>query len=80
MLPLHTCQAVFTHLSGHVPELQSIFIHYAKSGTAGSAGANAALTMQTTELGNMCMDIDMLTEKFNMTRVINIFRRADQVG
>jgi hypothetical protein len=35
--------------------------------------------MQSTELGNLALDIDILTEKFNMTRVINIFRRADQV-
>ena len=41
--------------------------------------------MQGTELGNICLDIDILTEGdskkdgFDMTRVWNIFRRADQV-
>ena len=72
-------QAVFELLAPHHEELKSIFTHYAKSGTAGATSANAALTMQGTELGNLCLDIDILTEKFNMTRVWNIFRRADQV-
>ena len=70
---------VFSQFTTHFDELKAIFTHYAKSGGAGAVSANAALTMQSTELGNMCLDIDILTEKFNMTRVINIFRRADQV-
>jgi hypothetical protein len=72
-------EAVFGHFTKHFSELKSVFINYAKGGTAGSASAGQALTMQSTELGNLALDIDILTEKFNMTRVINIFRRADQV-
>ena len=78
-------KAVFGLLAQHHSELSSIFAHYCKSGTAGASSADMALTMQTTELGNLCLDIDILYEGtskrdgFNMTRVINLFRRADQV-
>ena len=78
-------EAAFSQLAKHHEELKSIFAHYCKSGSAGATGADGALTMQTTELGNLCLDIDILTDGtskkdgFNMTRVINIFRRADQV-
>ena len=37
------------------------------------------MTMQVTELTNLALDIDILSEDFNATRVTNIFRRADQV-
>ena len=60
-------------------QLRSIFDYYAKSGTAGSSSATTAMTMQSTELGNLAMDCNIVSEKFNMTRVINIHRRADQV-
>ena len=72
-------EAVFGALNKSFSELASIFVFYAKSGGAGSSSSSGALTMQGTELGNLCLDIDILTEKFNMTRVWNIFRRADQV-
>ena len=35
--------------------------------------------MQQTELTTLAIDVGMTTDKFSMTRVINIFRRADQV-
>ena len=82
--PLWEEQA-FGHLAKCHKELKSVFAHYCKSGTAGATSADQAMTMQTTELGNLCLDIDILTEGtstsdgFNMTRVINLFRRADQV-
>ena len=78
-------ETVFNLMSKHHKELESIFVYYAKSGTAGASSAGTALTMQGTELGNLCLDIDILTEGdskkdgFDMTRVWNIFRRADQV-
>ena len=69
----------FALFSASFEELQSIFNQYAKSGTAGSASANAALTMQQTELQNLALDCGLSSETFSMTRVINIFKRADQV-
>ena len=71
---------VFTVLSTNFEQLRSIFDYYAKSGTAGGASAGALLTMQQTELQTLAIDVGMTTDKFSMTRVINIFRRADQVG
>ena len=38
-----------------------------------------ALTMQQTELQNLALDCELSNAKFSMTRVINIFERADQV-
>jgi hypothetical protein len=70
---------VFGLFAASFPELKSIFDQYAKSGTAGSASAGAAMTMQQTELQNLALDCELSTEAFNMTRVINIFKRADQV-
>ena len=36
--------------------------------TAGATSANMAMTMQSTELGNLAMDCNIVSEKFNMTR------------
>ena len=70
---------VFDLFDGSFGELKSIFDQYAKSGTAGSASAGAAMTMQQTELQNLALDCQLSSEQFSMTRVINIFKRADQV-
>ena len=72
-------ESVFNSIASTYDELVSVFTFYAKSGTAGATSADAAMTIQSTELGNLALDIGVLSEKFNMTRVINIFRRADQV-
>ena len=70
---------VFDLFNGCFEQLRSIFDYYAKSGTAGSGGAGGLLTMQQTELQNLALDVGLNSEKFSMTRVINIFKRADQV-
>ena len=72
-------KGVFFILAAAFSELSSIFTYYAKSGSAGSASATAALTMQQTELTNLALDCQLANEQFSMTRVINIFERADQV-
>ena len=72
-------EVAFAKLASCYKELKAVYEYYAKTGTAGASSAEMALTMQSTELGNMCLDIDVLTKDFNMTRVINLFRRADQV-
>ena len=66
-------------LRTHFEQLRSIFDYYAKSGTAGSSSAGALLTMQQSELQTLAIDVGLTTDKFSMTRVINIFKRADQV-
>jgi hypothetical protein len=71
--------AVFDLLHTSFEQLRSIFDYYAKSGTAGSSSTGALLTMQQSELQTLALDVGMNTDKFSMTRVINIFRRADQV-
>ena len=58
---------VFMLLMAAHPELSNIFIHYAKSGTAGSVSATAVLTMQQTEL------VDLAQAKVPHVRVL---RRA----
>ena len=70
---------VFELLHATFEGLRSIFDYYAKSGTAGSASAASAQTMQQTELQNLALDCGLSSEQFSMTRVINIFARADQV-
>ena len=70
---------VFELLHATFEGLRSIFDYYAKSGTAGSASAASAQTMQQTELQNLALDVGLNSAKFTMTRVINIFKRADQV-
>ena len=72
-------ESVYLQFQKAYEELTSIFTYYAKSGTAGSTTADQAMTMQVSELGNLALDIDILAEDFNMTRITNIFRRADQV-
>ena len=37
------------------------------------------MTMQQTELQNLALDVGLSSASFPMTRVINIFKRADQV-
>ena len=71
---------VYGLLQGAFPELSSIFTYYAKSGSAGSASANAAETMQQTELVDLALDCDLPNEAFPMVRVQNIFERADQAN
>jgi hypothetical protein len=70
---------VFLLLQGSFPELASIFAYYARSGSAGSGSAKSAETMQQTELQTLAIDVGLNSAKFSMTRVINIFKRADQV-
>jgi hypothetical protein len=70
---------VFTLFEASFAELSSVFDYYAKSGTAGSSSAGTAMTMQQTELQNLALDCGLSNEQFSMTRVINIFKRADQV-
>ena len=70
---------MFDMLRTHFEQLRSIFDYYAKSGTAGSSSAGALLTMQQSELQTLAIDVGLTTDKFSMTRVINIFKRADQV-
>jgi len=70
---------IFTTLYGSYEELTSVFTFYAKSGTAGATSADQAMSIQQTELGNLALDIGILSDSFNMTRIVNIFRRADQV-
>ena len=70
---------VFKLFLTHFGDLASIFTYYAKSGSAGAGSANALLTMQQTELQNLAMDCQLSNEAFSMTRVINIFERADQI-
>jgi hypothetical protein len=72
-------EVVFKGIAGSYEELTSIFTYYAKSGTAGATSADQAMTIQATELGNLALDLGILTESFNMTRIVNIYRRADQV-
>ena len=70
---------VFELLHSTFEGLRSIFDYYSKSGTAGSASAAKAMTMQQTELQTLALDVGLSSAKFSMTRVINIFKRADQV-
>ena len=72
-------QGVFEIFNASSEELKSIYQMYAKSGTAGSASANAALTMQQTELQNLALDCQLSSEAFSMTRVMCVswFRSAD---
>jgi hypothetical protein len=70
---------LFGAFQGAFGELRSIFDYYAKSGTAGSASAGAAMTMQSTELTNLALDCNFVTPAFSMARVNTIFQRADQV-
>jgi len=72
-------QGVFALLYKSFGELASIFTFYAKSGTAGSTSANALLTIQQTELQKLALDCQLCNEQFSMTRVINVFERADRV-
>ena len=72
-------EQVFTVLRTNFEAISGVFDYYAKSGTAGSASSGALLTMQQTELQTLALDVGMNTAKFSMTRVINIFKRADQV-
>ena len=60
---------VFALLQGTFAEIKSIFDYYAKSGTAGSASATAAMTMQTTELTTLALDCSIATPSFPMARI-----------
>ena len=71
-------EEVFGLLRRSFGELTSIFTHYAKSGTAGSASAHAAETLQQTELIDLVLDCGLASEAFPMARVQNVFERADQ--
>ena len=72
-------EGVYSAFSKSYDEIVSIFNMYAKSGTAGASSASKAMTMQQTELQNLALDCSLSNEKFSKTRVINIFKRADQV-
>ncbi len=72
-------EGVFHLLHANFEQLRSIFDYYAKSGTAGSSSTGALLTLQQTELQTLAIDVGLNSAKFSMTRVINIFKRADQV-
>ena len=65
---------VFELYSNATGELMSIFRQYSKIG-----GSHAADTMQQTELTNLALDCGIASEAFPMTRVIQIFERADMV-
>eukprot|EP00966_Prymnesium_polylepis_P332883 7388354-Prymnesium_polylepis.1 len=69
---------VFLLLQRTFGDLHSIFIHYAKSGTAGSGSAQSSETLQQTELVNLSLDVGLATEAFPMARVQQVFERADQ--
>ena len=70
---------VFDILHANIAELKSIFNQYSKIGGGGSGSLSAAETMQVNELTNLALDCGIASETFPMTRVINIFERADQV-
>ena len=72
-------EAAFGIIQRSFGELVSIFTEYAKSGTAGSSSAKAAMTMQSTELTNLALDCELATEDFPTSRINLIFMRADQV-
>ena len=72
-------EAAFGVIQRAFPELVSIFTEYAKSGSAGSGSAKAAMTMQSTELTNLALDCELQTDNFKMARINAIFMRADQV-
>ena len=50
-----------------------------KEWLGGLGYANAAMTMQQTELVDLALDCELTSESFSMARVQNIFERADQV-
>ena len=62
-------EVIFTSIAASYDELQSIFTYDAKSGTAGATSADQAMTIQQTELGNLALDIGILSESFNMTHI-----------
>ena len=68
---------VFDALHTAFEPLQAIFTHYAKSGSAGSKSASAALTLQSSELTNLALDVGLATKLFPMARVVGVFERAD---
>ena len=72
-------EAAFGIVQRNFGEIISIFTEYAKTGSAGSGSAKAAMTMQSSELTNLALDCDLATDAFKMARINMIFTRADQI-
>ena len=60
--------------------LHSIFSYYAKRGTAGFTSAKGQVTIQQTELNSLAHDAQLVTKQFSMSRVHEIFQRADRTA
>jgi hypothetical protein len=70
--------AVFELIKSNFGEIMSIFSQYSKGSGDGSS-AKGAMTMQQTELTELCVDCSIETPDFPMARIIGVFERADQV-
>ena len=59
---------VYGLLAESFAEIHSIFSYYGRSGAAGGTSASAALTLQSSELTNLALDIELAHKNFPMVR------------